>query len=176
MHLSSAGFGPQATVGRTDSPFAHATLDDGSLKPMLPGPNGDIPAVLGPAGTAHLSILDFARWAGWQMAEGRRGPALVKPETMRKLHTVMIDVGTIPGSGPGKAMSGGYALGWGVIKVPFRTTPVLTHNGSNSMNFAMIMLDPRVDVGVVIATNCANKGANPACLALAEELFARFGG
>jgi CubicO group peptidase (beta-lactamase class C family) len=176
LRLSTAGFGPQATVGRTDATFGHAQMDDGPLKPMLPGPNGDAPAVIGPAGTAHLSILDFARWAGWQVAEGRRAPALVKPETMRKLHTPMIEIGTIPGSGPGRAMSGGYALGWGVVKVPFRPTPVLTHNGSNSMNFAMIMLDPRVDVGVVIATNCATKGADPACLALAEELFARFGG
>jgi hypothetical protein len=37
-----------------------------------------------------MSILDFARWAGWNAGEGKRNPALVKPETMRKLHTPVI--------------------------------------------------------------------------------------
>jgi hypothetical protein len=27
--------------------------------PMLAGPDGDAPAILGPAGTVHLSVLDF---------------------------------------------------------------------------------------------------------------------
>jgi len=31
---------------------------------FLAGPNGDGPAIIGPAGIAHMSILDFARWPG----------------------------------------------------------------------------------------------------------------
>ena len=48
-------------MGRTDAPLGHAILANGRLKPMLARPDGDNPAVLGPAGTVHLSVLrDFA--------------------------------------------------------------------------------------------------------------------
>jgi CubicO group peptidase (beta-lactamase class C family) len=60
--LKTAGFGPPSTMGRVDAPLGHAVLKDGTLKPMLAGPNGDNPLILGPAGTVHLSILDFAAW------------------------------------------------------------------------------------------------------------------
>jgi CubicO group peptidase (beta-lactamase class C family) len=64
LGLRSAGFGPQAGLGCVDAPLGHLVGADGTPKPMLAGPNGDNPAVIGPAGTVHLSILDFARWAG----------------------------------------------------------------------------------------------------------------
>jgi CubicO group peptidase (beta-lactamase class C family) len=80
LELKTAGFGPQATLGHIDAPLGHRPLPDGSLKAMLAGPNGDNPEMIGPAGTVHLSILDFAKWAGWNAGEGKRGPALVKPE------------------------------------------------------------------------------------------------
>jgi CubicO group peptidase (beta-lactamase class C family) len=86
LSLRSAGFGPQASLGRVDAPLGHVARSDGTLKPMLAGPNGDNPVIIGPAGTVHLSLLDFAAWAGWNAGEGRRGPALVRPETLRKLH------------------------------------------------------------------------------------------
>jgi CubicO group peptidase (beta-lactamase class C family) len=42
LGLKTAGFGPQASLGRVDAPFGH-TIIGGKLKPMLPGPNGDNP-------------------------------------------------------------------------------------------------------------------------------------
>ena len=42
------------------------------MEAMLAGPNADVPPVLGPAGIAHMSVLDFARWAGWN--EDEYGP------------------------------------------------------------------------------------------------------
>ena len=73
LGLRTAGFGPQATMGRVDAPLGHIVRQDGTLKPMLAGPDGDNPLIIGPAGTVHLSILDFATWAGWNAGEGRRG-------------------------------------------------------------------------------------------------------
>ena len=74
LGLETAGFGPQASVGRVNATLGHLVQGDGSLKPMLAGPDGDNPLIIGPAGTVHLSILDFAAWGGWQAGEGR--PAL----------------------------------------------------------------------------------------------------
>ncbi len=69
LGLNSAGFGPQSGLGRIDAPLRHRIRPDGTLKAMLAGPNGDNPNIIGPAGTAHLSILDFARWAAGTLAK-----------------------------------------------------------------------------------------------------------
>ncbi len=129
LGLATAGFGPQASLGRIDAPLGHRPLPDGTLKAMLAGPNGDNPEMIGPAGTVHLSILDFAKWAGWNAGEGKRGPALVKPDTLRKLHTPVIDIPPRPDAKPGTPPPGKYGLGWGTISVPFAPEPLLSTAG-----------------------------------------------
>jgi CubicO group peptidase (beta-lactamase class C family) len=175
LGLASAGLGPQARRGHMDAPLPHARRADGSLKPMLGGPNADVPAVIGPAGVVHLSILDFAAWAAWNAAEGRRGPALLRPETVRLLQTARIATPTRPDAAPGTPDRGGYGLGWGVIEQPYAREPIVTHTGSNTMNLAMAMLQPRQDFGLVLATNCAGAPDNAALNAAAAALYARFG-
>ena len=86
LKLKTAGLGPQSSFGRIDAPVGHAEIK-GKVKAFLAGPNGDGPIIMGPAGLAHMSVLDFARWAGWNAGEGKRGPALVKPATLKKMHT-----------------------------------------------------------------------------------------
>lgn len=174
LALKTAGFGPQATLGRVDAPLGHTLRPDGTLKPMLAGPFGDNPLVIGPAGTVHLSIPDFAAWAAWNAGEGRRGPALVRPDTLRKLHTPVI---SIPASdaAPGTPARGGYGLGWGVLTMPFAPEPFLAHAGSNTMNLAMVMLQPARGFGMVLATNVGGKGADAALRAVAADLYGRFG-
>ena len=173
--LKTAGFGPQATLGRVDAPLGHATLSDGTLKPMLAGPDGDNPVVLGPAGTVHLSVLDFAIWAGWNAGEGRRNPALVRPETVRKMHTSVIDMPPRPDAKPGTPSRGGYGLGWGTITMPFSSEPFVFHGGSNEMNLANVMLQPHKDFGMVIMTNRSGAEADHALMAMAEALYKEFG-
>lgn len=173
--FKTAGFGPQASLGRVDAPLGHATLSDGTLKPMLAGPDGDNPLVIGPAGTVHLSVLDFAAWAGWNAGEGRRGPALVRAETLRKLHTKVIDMPPRPDAKPGTPSQGGYGLGWGIVTMPFSPEPFVFHGGSNEMNLANIMLQPNSDFGMVLMTNRSGAPADQALNAVAEALYKQFG-
>ena len=175
LGLRSAGIGPQASVGRVDAPLGHLVRDDGTLKPMLAGPNGDVPAVLGPAGTVHLSVLDFATWAGWNAAEGRRGPALVRPETIRKLHTQVIVMPPRPDAKPGTPVGIGYALGWGLATLPDASEPLLQHAGSNTMNFASIVVQPSRDFAMVLMTNVGGTKADQAFLQLTQELYRQYG-
>jgi CubicO group peptidase (beta-lactamase class C family) len=174
LNLETAGFGPQASVGRVDAPLGHATRADGTLKPILAGPDGDNALIIGPAGTVHLSILDFAAWAGWQAGEGRRDPALVRPETLRKLHTQVIAVPPHDAP-PGTPPAGYYCLGWGIATLPFAPEPFLTHTGSNNMNLAMILLRPKQDFGMVLATNVAGTNADVALKAIAGDIYRDFG-
>ena len=170
----TAGFGPPASLGRTDAPLNHLVQPDGTLTPMLAGPNGDAPEIIGPAGTVHLSILEFAAWAGWNAGEGRRGPALVRADTLRKLHTPVIAVAA-PGAAPGTPAQGGYGLGWGTVKMSCSSEPFIQHSGSNGMDLAMVFLQPAHDFAMVMVTNVGGAKADEALRTLAAALYGRFG-
>jgi CubicO group peptidase (beta-lactamase class C family) len=174
MRLASAGIGPQSTMGRVDAPLGHATLPDGSLRAMLAGPNGDVPPVYGPAGAAHLSILDFAAWAGWHAGAGKRGPALVGAQTLRRLHTRIIEMPARPDAAPGTPSGGAYGLGWGFLTLPYTRGEVMLHTGSNSMNLAMVMVQAARDFAVVVATNRTGAQADEGLKALQEALFREY--
>jgi len=73
LGLKTAGLGCQSSVGKIDAPLPHS-IQNGKVKAHLAGPNGDNPYIIGPAGIAHMSVLDFARWAGWNAGNGSRGP------------------------------------------------------------------------------------------------------
>lgn len=165
LALAGAGLGPQSRVGRTDAPLGHQ-VEQGRLQPLLAGPNGDNPLVLGPAGTVHMGLLGAARWAGWTAGQGRRGPALVSPETLRLLHTPVI------ATDPADPAEGSYALGWIVIRPAWASGPLLMHAGSNNRNLAHLWVDPRRDLALVLLTNVAGPEATRALETLAPLLHA----
>lgn len=173
LGLASAGLGPQATFGKLDAAVGHMVTDTGVIKPMPWGPAADGPAVIGPAGIVHMSVLDFARWAAWNAGGGKRGPPLVKPETLQRIHRPHVSM-TIPDPKPGTPKSGEYALGWGIMKMQWSRTPVLTHNGSNSLNLATILVDSNQDMGIVVMTNFPGRKADAALLEASEYLYTRF--
>jgi CubicO group peptidase (beta-lactamase class C family) len=175
LGLKSAGLGPQATFGRYDAPVGHRIEDDGKITPIPWGPAADAPAAVGPAGIAHMSILDFAIWAAWNAGGGRRGPALLTPETLQRLHRPHVKTPVIENPKPGTPKTGEYALGWGVAKMDWTPHPILTHNGSNSLNLAMILVDLEHDLGIVVTTNFPGQKADEALLEAAKAFYVRYG-
>ena len=173
LGLNSAGFGLQSSLGRVDAPLGHLVRPDGTSKPMLAGPNGDNPIIVGPAGTVHLSILDLARWAGWNAGQGRHGPPLVSAATLRKLQEPVTDMPSAPDAKPGTP-SGRYGLGWGTATLSFAPEPIVGHNGSNRMNLASVMLLPKSDFAMVMTTNIFSPAADDGLRAVAAELYQRF--
>jgi CubicO group peptidase (beta-lactamase class C family) len=173
LGLKTAGLGCQATLGRVDAPLGHRVVD-GKTKAFLAGPNGDNPPILGPAGIAHMSVLDFARWAGWNAGEGKRGPRLVAPQTLQKLHTMVISMAERKDARPGTPPRGRYGLGWGELPVEWAKEPLLFHGGSNDMNLAYIWVEPKRDFAMVLVTNIGGTKADEALGKLAAALYARF--
>ena len=174
LGLKTAGLGPQATMGQIDAAVGHDVDEQGKITPRPWGPGADVPAMMGPAGIAHLSIRDFARWGAWNAAEGKRGPALVKADTLKRLHRERVTM-TIDKPKPGTPKSGGYALGWGIVAYAWTgNRPVLTHNGSNSMNLATILVDPQSDIAIVVTTNFPGEKADQALQTVARSLYARY--
>ena len=174
LGLATAGFGPAARLGRVDATLGHIIRPDGTPEAMLAGPNGDNPLIIGPAGTVHLSVLDFATWAGWHAGVGKRDPALVRSETLRRLHTQVIALPPRPDAAPGTPGQGGYALGWGLLEHPWSSERFLQHAGSNTLNLAMVLVQPGRDFAMVMQTNIAGTRADAALKALAKALYQQY--
>jgi CubicO group peptidase (beta-lactamase class C family) len=173
LELKTAGLGCQSSVGKIDAPLGHKAVD-GKVRAFLAGPNGDNPVILGPAGIAHMSVLDFARWAAWNAGEGKRGPRLVRPETLKMLHTPVVALAANKEAKPGTPSDGKYGLGWGEVSTAWAPDRLLFHGGSNELALAHIWVDPRRDVAVVIVTNLSDKKVEEGLLKLASELYTKF--
>ena len=173
LELRTAGLGCQASLGRVDAPLSHAIVD-GKTKVYLAGPDCDNPPILGPAGIAHMSVLDFARWAAWNAGQGKRGPALVQPETLRRLHTRVISMPLKPDAPAGTPPGGGYGLGWGELVVDWAPEPLLYHGGSNGKNLAHVWVEPSRDFAMVLMTDIGGGRAEEGLRAAAAELYARY--
>jgi hypothetical protein len=130
--------------------------------------------MVGPAGTAHMSILDFARWGGWNAGVGKRGPALVSADTLKRIQAPHVKTPEIKSPPPGTPTTGDYAFGWGIVKFAWTAAPVLTHNGSNGMNIAKILVDTDKDFSIVALTNFPGPKAEAALSEVVEKLYRQY--
>ena len=170
LQFQHAGLGCQVSPGLIDAPLPHIRAEEKEIEYFLSGPNCDNPLVMGPAGTAHMSILDFAQWARFQLNNGTLQPdadgeydtglrPIVTPETIAYLHERVVTM-EISDPAPGTPPSGGYAKGWGIIQPDFSKEPILFHGGSNEKNLAYIFLDVKRNFGMVLVTNMGGEYAD----------------
>ena len=163
LNMYSAGFGPPGLDGssRETQPYGHQWALGGP-KPI----RHDNPPVMGPAGTVHCSILDWAKFGIAHLRGERPGGKLLQPSTYRDLHT----------AAPGAE----YAGGWLVLDRPWAGGAALNHAGSNTMWMANVWLAPARDFGVLAATNMGGgptmKAADEAVGALIGHYSATFAG
>lgn len=155
LELSSCGFGPPATTGSLDAPYGHSASGD----PVPPGPAADNPPALGPAGTVHCSLRDWARYLAVHVDPDQGGSDLIGAESRARLHT--------PGAGD-------YGLGWIIAgHRPWADGVAITHSGSNTMFFATAWVAPEGGTLMITATNAGGTGAvsatNDAILFMLEE-------
>ena len=173
LELRSSGFGPQVSLGRLDAPLPHMGVG-GQLKSFPGGPSADNPPTAGPAGTVHMSVLDFAHWAGWNAGAGKRGPRLVGAEPLQKLHTPVVQTGKRKDASPGTPPEGKYGFGWLEVQADFMPAPILFHGGSNEKNLAHIFIDQKADRAMVFVTNISGSKADEGFKALAKEMYLKY--
>jgi len=130
LKISDFGFGaPERT-----NPRGHSR-DGDELEPGGTGFAGDNPEAYGPAGTVHMSLRDWMKFAADHVAGARGQPGtLLKAETYEILHRPRLNR---------------YALGWVTSNDPL----LLGHDGSNTLWLARIMLFPEKNSGYLIVTN-----------------------
>jgi CubicO group peptidase (beta-lactamase class C family) len=157
LGMSSAGFGGVGTPGAIDQPWPHT----GNGRPTATnGPLMDNPEVMGPAGTVHCSLADWAKFIADQLGGLEGHGKLLAPDMYTRLHTAPFD--------------GNYAFGWLVTDRPWGGGTVYTHAGSNTMNFAVVWMAPKRDFAVLVTTNQAGQDAEQGADEAAAALIQRY--
>src|SRR5690606_36603209 len=137
LGMTSAGFGAPGSAEAVDQPRGHRA----NGCPQDPGAGADNPPAIGPGGTVHCTLQDWARFIAMHVdgaSDAAPGaPPLLQKETLESLH--------IPCAGKGQP----YAMGWLITERPWARGEqdgdrgrVLTHAGSNTMWFAVAWLAP----------------------------------
>jgi CubicO group peptidase (beta-lactamase class C family) len=124
LALKTASFGAPATPGKLDQPWGHRRKGD-KLTPVEPSPVHQFPPALAPAASVHMSLADFARFAGWVSTNE---PQLVKPATFKHLQTPPAD--------------SAYAGGLWTTELPGIGGPAVCHCGHMGGFFAVYHAGP----------------------------------
>lgn len=136
LSLSSAGFG--APTG--DVPFGHRKMGPFKFPMNANEDPADNPPWMAAAGTLHMTLDDLLRYGQAHLDAGASEGALLSPATFARLHQPALR---------------DYAYGWIVQTqdIDGQSVPILWHNGSNTLWYALLVLLPEQDSMFVIATN-----------------------
>ena len=157
LGLASAGFGPPQGDAPDQEPIGHQVALGIRLGMDPFEERADNSPVMAPAGAAHMTILDLARYGAAHLeGESVPSPALLPPAAWERLHTPVLD---------------DYARGWVRYERDWAGGPVLWHNGSNTFWYALLMLLPAKNTVLAFATNEGSmRAAETAFVELAGEL------
>jgi len=153
LDMDTCGFGAMGTPGKLDQPLQH-TLLLGMHRSFEPGPLTDNPVAMAPAGLVHCSILDWAKFVQAHLRGEKNEPGILRPETLKELHTPPY---------------GDYAFGWIVVERAWAGGRALTHGGSNTMNYANVWMAPLKDFALLAMTN---QGGDAAAKATDDTIIA----
>ncbi|MEC9094377.1 MAG: serine hydrolase domain-containing protein, partial [Planctomycetota bacterium] len=168
LGMDSAGFGPpglkQFTVEtkkkidskKIDQPWGHIRNLQGNWKPI----RLDNPPILGPAGTVHCSIKDWAKFISLHVSWKKRTPVLLDVATLKYLQTPRSEQGN--------------ALGWFSVERNWAQERAINHVGSNTFWMANVWGDPGADFAVLTATNCCSDQVHQSLDEVALEMVRRF--
>jgi CubicO group peptidase (beta-lactamase class C family) len=171
LGISTGGFGPPGAAGKTDQPWGHSSFVG---KPIDPGsPAAQFPLYYGPAGMAHMTITDWAKFIGLHLRGDPANPhgqaALLKLDTFAELHAVtptttyskgwvmrgIIFLCTGDAAPAVTYCAGGFIspASWAKGTRPGDTGRRICHGGSNGMSHSVAFIAPEIDFAVLVACN-----------------------
>lgn len=157
LGMASAGFGPPGEREHVTQPWGHRKAPRGP-RPVF----ADNPSSLGPAGTVHCSLRDWAKFVALHLGVvAAEGEPLLRAGSLAALHQP-----------PAEPAGADYALGWGVHRRDWAPGPILSHSGSNTMWYCVAWLAPEVKFAVLVT--CNQGDADQACDAVAAAMIRRF--
>ena len=135
LGITSAGFGPPGTLGEVEQPWGHTPDGTGGWTPN----QYDNDPALGPAGTVHISIEDWAKFISLWFTN--REPAILNRGVLDELST---------------PEAGNYAAGWVVVQRDWAGGTALTHDGSNTLWYATLWISPSLGVAYLAVANSSD--------------------
>jgi CubicO group peptidase (beta-lactamase class C family) len=159
LGMESSGFGAPGSAGSRDEPWGHQR-QNGGWRAIEPSPDADNPPFVGPAGTVHSTLEDYARFMIAHLKGARGEGELVSARSFIKLHS----------PAPGTE----YALGWIVAQRDWAGGRVLTHTGSNTLWIANVWLAPSRNFAMLAVTNAGGDEAFLGTDTVIEALILRF--
>ena len=154
LKMKSAGFGAPGEGLGLEQPWGHRKLGRG----MIATQTDNAPA-LGPAGTVHCSVSDWARFA---MVHANPQHPLITSATRSRLQQISPEL---------RSAGQKYAMGWGVSSQPWSQGQVLGHSGSNTMWYSTIFVAPEEQVAYLVAANIANPETSRELNRVIEQLI-----
>ncbi len=148
LQMNSAGFGPPSVKRKMDQPWGHQLNVIGNLfSNQL-----DNPSCIGPAGTIHLSISDWAKFIHI-LSSGKEtlvnGKPFLTQKSIEKLQTRR----------PAKH---DYAMGWIVAQRKWAGGDAITHGGSNRRWNSVVWVAPKRRIAFYAVTNTGDPKAQSA--------------
>jgi CubicO group peptidase (beta-lactamase class C family) len=174
LGISTGGFGPPAkTFGtdKTEQAWGHSPVLGKPLDPRSPA--AELPLFYGPAGLAHMTVMDWAKFIALHLRGDPANPhcqaALLKLDTFAELHAVAPTTPYSTGwvmrgitrlatgdAAPAVTYCGGWLIStasWARGTRPGDTGRRLWHAGSNGRWNAGVVIAPEIDFAVLVACN-----------------------
>ena len=170
LGISTGGFGPPGAADKTEQAWVHSTILGKPLDPRSPA--AELPLFYGPAGLAHMTVTDWAKFIALHLRGDPANPhcqaALLKLDTFAEMHAVapattskgwvMRGITFLATGDAAPAVS--YCAGWFISTAswakgtqPGDTGRGLWHGGSDGMSHSVVCIAPEIDFAVLVACN-----------------------
>ena len=172
LGISTGGFGAPGTTNKTEQAWGHSPVLGKPLDPRSPA--AEIPLFNGPAGLAHMTITDWAKFTALHLRGDPANPhcqaALLKLDTFAEMHAGSTSKGWVirglnflatGDAAPAVTYCAGWfisAASWAKGTQPGDTGRRLWHAGSAGRWNACVGIAPEIDFAVLAACNRGWKG------------------
>lgn len=160
LGMTSAGFGAPGSVNDVNEPWGHSDLT-GQRVPT----KADNPPALGPAGTVHASLADWAKFIRLHL-DGSEGGLSLSAVALTKLHTQHPTNNIYPNR-----------YGWGWLFWDDATGLGLGHDGSNTLWYCSCQVLPQAGVAFLAVSNIGggpNATGDDACWKIIEMIREKY--
>ncbi len=159
LAMNSCGFGPPgiADVAKPLAPWGHVSKE-GKLTALSPGLNADNPPALGPAGTVYCGVEDWHKFGRLFIREGAVKAGLLTKASLHKLLTPSTH-------GPMTHNS------FGLRQQAWAGGNVFAMAGSNTYNYAVMMIAPSLERVYTVTTNSGTDKAAKATTKILKILI-----
>src|SRR5712671_6377563 len=170
LGISTGGFGQPGSADKTEQAWGHSPVLGKPLDPRSPA--AELPLFYGPAGLAHMTVTDWAKFIALHLRGDPANPhcqaALLKLDTFAEMHAVApattskgwvirgLNLLATGDAAPAVTYCAGWLIStasWAKGTQPGDTGRRLWHAGSNGRWNCGVVIAPEIDFAVLVACN-----------------------